>query len=288
MNDMSLSNLREEILSVIPSESLKRRLKEPDYCPSEQDLLVIAFNYAPDYDTRLRLLEGLEQTTSGTVREYTARVLEMQRRILADFCKPAKDAVFELHIKDTPDAWDERYLCRTYESAVGCIALFYKEYEGVSGETEASRYRIVKRRIRSEGEPFAEDALGEMILLPGQRIYSVDLHDEAYHFRDGDGVTVDPWEALFPNYIGHGDAVKCIDPPTGKAFYGVAYRFDEAQIDSCYVLPLTDRTLNEADLEHLHDGHEHVLMPLVEQIDASELPEALRENYQRYLQAIQK
>ena len=288
MNDMSLSNLREEILSVIPSESLKRRLKEPDYCPSEQDLLVIAFNYAPDYDTRLRLLEGLEQTTSGTVREYTARVLEMQRRILADFCKPAKDAVFELHIKDTPDAWDERYLCRTYESAVGCIALFYKEYEGVSGETEASRYRIVKRRIRSEGEPFAEDALGEMILLPGQRIYSVDLHDEAYHFRDGDGVTVDPWEALFPNYIGHGDAVKCMDPPTGKNFYGVAYRFDEAMIDSCYVLPLTDRTLNEADLEHLHDGHEHVLMPLVEQIDASELPEALRENYQRYLQAIQK
>jgi hypothetical protein len=288
MNDTSLSKLREEILSVIPSESLKRHLKAADYCPSDQDLLNIAFHYAPDYDTRLRLLQGLEQTTSGAVREYTARVLEMQRRILADFCRPADDAVFELHIKDTPDAWDERYLCRTYESAVGCIALFYKEYEGVSGETEASCYRIVKRRIRSEGEPFAEDALGEMILLPGQKLYSVDLYDEAHDFREGDGVAIDPWETLFPNDIGHGDAVKCMEPATGKTFYGVAYRFDEAQIDSCYVLPLTDRTLNEADLEHLHDAHDHVLMPLVEQIDASALPEKLKENYQLYLQCIQK
>ena len=288
MNDTSLNNLREEILSVIPSESLKRRLKEPDYRPSDQDLLVIAYNYAPDYDTRLRLLEGLEQKTSGAVREYIARVLEMQRRMLADFCRSADDAVFELHIRDTPDAWDERYLCRTYEAAVGCIALFYKEYEGVSGETEASRYRIVKRRIRSEGEPFAEDALGEVILLPGQKLYSVELYDEAYNVGDSDDATIDPWERLFPNYIGHGDAVRCTNPATGKTFYGVAYRFDEAQIDSCYVLPLTDRTLNAEDLAHLHDGHDHVLMPFVEQIDASELPEKYRENYPLYLQAIQK
>ena len=41
MNDTNLNNLRKEILSVIPSESLKRRLKEPDYRPSDQDLLVI-------------------------------------------------------------------------------------------------------------------------------------------------------------------------------------------------------------------------------------------------------
>lgn len=288
MNDMSLSKLQEEILSVIPSESLKRHLKAVDYCPSDSDLLNIAFNYAPDYDTRLRLLEGLEQTTTGTVREYTARVLEMQRRMLADFCRPADDAVFELHIKDTPDAWDERYLCRTYEAAIERIGLFYKEYEDVSAETEVSRYRIVKRRILLEGEPFAEDALGEMILLPGQKLYSVDLHDEAYYVQDGGDITVDPWETLFPNYIGHGDAVRCLHPATGKTFCGVAYRFDVAQIGSCYVLPLTDRTLNAEDLEHLHDGHEHVPMPLVEQIDASELPEKYRENYPLYLQAIQK
>ena len=185
MNDMSLSKLQEEILSVIPSESLKRHLKAADYCPSDQDLLNIAFHYAPDYDTRLRLLQGLEQTTSGAVREYTARVLEMQRRILADFCQPAPDAVFELHIKDTPDEWDERYLCRTYEAAVGCIALFYKEYESVTGETEASRYRIVKRRILSEGDPFAEDALGEMILLPGQKLSATATRSSAWSPRPG-------------------------------------------------------------------------------------------------------
>lgn len=63
MNDTTLNNLREEILSVIPSESLKRRLKEPDYRPSDQDLLVIAYNYAPDC-TKVKT-EASPSRTSG-------------------------------------------------------------------------------------------------------------------------------------------------------------------------------------------------------------------------------
>lgn len=51
------------------------------------------------------------------------------------------------------------------------------------------------------------------------------------------------------------------------------------------MLPLSER-MPEPD--RLHDAHEHVPMTLVEQIDAAELPEALKESYALCLQYIQK
>lgn len=74
-----MADLTREIISSIPSESLKRHLKAVDYRPSDADLLTIAFSYAPDYDTRIRFLQGLEQMLSGELRDYAARVLQLHR-----------------------------------------------------------------------------------------------------------------------------------------------------------------------------------------------------------------
>ncbi len=276
----------DQIVSIIPSETLKREIKAADYRLPEADLLTISFRYAADFDTRIQLLRKLENLFSGELKAYTARLINVQLQMLDDFMQPADDAVFELRIREAPDIYEERYLCRSYTAALQMISLFYEEYAGISAETDDSWYRIDKRRILSEDAAFSEDTLGTLILLPGKRVYSVDVFSSYEHMAetcDGKCLHCARYcvlckEPLFPAFIRNGDPVKCTELH-GKTFFGIACQFDDSPCSDCYVIPLDSNPIRCHDYANIHDFHMHFPLPQVERLEADDIPEELREDY---------
>ncbi len=277
--------LTKRILDLIRSEGLKAKLRETGFWPTDRELLSLAFDCAPDFDTRIELLRELENEFTGEYREYIKRLIAEQKAALEEFKKPSPDVVFELHIKEDPDSYDERYLCGSYEAALKTIALFWQEYE--CAEKELTHYRIVKRKVYrgGEDEPFAEDELGEMDLLPGCVIYSVDIWANDRSAEGCDGCCFEcsrpcarNHDISFPCFIRHGDPVKWTDH-SGRVSFGIALFGGDEPCEEYYVIPLDSERILLHDFKNMHYDHEHILAPLAERITADELPERMRADY---------
>ena len=286
--------LRNKILSLLPSAALKKQISLSGCQFSDTDLLFIAWNYAPDYEERIALLQTLEQCFSGELKEYTSRVIHTQKLMLESFMKPDKDAVFELHIKETSSSWDERYLCKSYQDALRTIPLFYQEYN--CQETDSSRYTIVKRRVVSGDMKFSEDELGELVLLPGMKVYSIDLY--AYsHLAEECEPDVNCMECSrpcvrinktpFPPFLRNGDAVKYRDH-NGKESFGTVLIFDDPPFSEYYIIPLWSHAVRYHDYINAYDDHRHIPAPLVDRVSEEDLPEKYREDYKAYSQYVKK
>ena len=278
-----MCDIQKRIVSLIPSETLRHEIREKRYALSEADLLLIAFRYAPDQDTRLQLLRELSPMLSDELKAYAERVIKLQGRMLAEFVESADDAVFELHMQDSPDAYDDRYLCRTYDAAIHMIALFYEKYGGK--EHPSSRYRIVKRRVLSSSSAFSEDEIGWLVLLPGSKIHSVRLYTYDHRAEKCDGqcfrcekCCVACSELAFPPFTKHGDAVRIIRP-SGQEAFGIVCMFNDSSCSDLYVIPLDCEAVRSHEYANIHHAHEHVPLPQAERIEAEELPEKMREDY---------
>ena len=275
--------LYDRIVSLIPSESLKNQIRLTGHRLSDVDLLCTAFRYAPDYDTRIELLQMLEQRYTGELRAYTSRLIHTQRQMLESFIRQEDNAVFELHIKDTPDAYDERYLCRSFDAAQRTIPQFHKEYR-FARENGLSRYTIKKRRVLSGDGDFSEDELGELVLLPGNRVYSVDMwsYDEPVSCEVECGDCDLPCEknrqVVFPQFIRHGEAVRYRDY-NGNDSYGIAFDPLDRNCSEYYVIPLNSLSVRYHDFDDILGGHQHIPAPLAERIDEETLPEKMKEDY---------
>lgn len=285
-----LDELQRRIVSLIPSTSLKKQIKLTNYRLSDADMLSTAYRYANDYDTRMELLQMLEQHFSGELRDYTSRLIQVQRQMLESFLEPEDNAVYELHIKDTPDAYDERYLCKSFDAALRIIPLFFKEYD--CEENALSRYTIVKRRILSDEADFSEDELGELEMLPGMRVYSVGMWSFDHQAEACSGQCfecnrpcADCHETVFPNFIQHGDAVKFYDF-SGKESYGIAFSLDDQPCSDYYVIPLDSDAVCYRDFANIHNAHHHIPAPLTERIEEEAIPEKMRADYKACLQYI--
>ena len=113
------NNLQDKIISLIPSESLKKQIRLSGFQFSDKDLLSTAYHYAPDFETRIELLQMLAQTFSGALKAYVSRLILVQQQMLESFLTREDDVIYELHIKDTPDAYDERYICLKNKLKIG-------------------------------------------------------------------------------------------------------------------------------------------------------------------------
>lgn len=285
-----LDELQSRIVSLIPSASLKNQIRLTNHCFSDADLLSIAFHYAPDYDTRMELLQMLEQHFTGELRDYVARLIQVQRQMLEVFLKQESNAVYELHIKDTPDAYDERYLCKSFDAALRIIPLFFKEYD--CRENALTRYTIVKRRVLSKEDDFSEDELGDLVLLTGLRIFSVSMWSFDHQAEECSGQCLtcnrpcaDCHEALFPQFLQHGDAVRFCDF-SGKESYGITLVYDNLPCSDYYVIPLDSDAVRYHDFANVHHAHQHIPAPLTERIEMESLPKEMKADYMACLQYI--
>lgn len=285
-----LDELQSRIVSLIPSTSLKNQIRLINHRLSDADLLSTAYRYAADYDARVELLQMLEQQFTGDLRDYTSKLIHVQRQMLEVFLKPEDNTVYELHIKDTPDAYDERYLCKSFDAAIRIIPLFFQEYD--CEENSLTRYTIVKRRVLSEEADFSDDELGELVMLAGMRVYSVNMWSFDHQAEECAGQCLncnspcaDCHETIFPQFIQHGDAVKFYDL-SGKESYGIALAFNNLPCSECYVIPLDSDAVRYHDFDNIHDAHQHIPAPLTERIEEAALPEEIRADYKACLKYI--
>lgn len=285
-----LDELQSRIVSLIPSTSLKNQIRLINHRLSDADLLSTAYRYAADYDTRVELLQMLEQQFTGDLRDYTSKLIHVQRQMLEVFLKPEDNTVYELHIKDTPDAYDERYLCKSFDAAIRIIPLFFQEYD--CEENSLTRYTIVKRRVLPEEADFSDDELGELVMLAGMRVYSVNMWSFDHQAEECAGQCLncnspcaDCHETIFPQFIQHGDAVKFYDL-SGKESYGIALAFNNLPCSEYYVIPLDSDAVRYHDFDNIHDAHQHIPAPLTERIEEAALPEEIRADYKACLKYI--
>lgn len=80
-----LDELQSRIVSLIPSTSLKNHIRLINHRLSDADLLSTAYRYAADYDARVELLQMLEQQFTGDLRDYTSKLIHVQRQMLEVF-----------------------------------------------------------------------------------------------------------------------------------------------------------------------------------------------------------
>lgn len=285
-----LDELQSRIVSLIPSTSLKNQIRLINHRLSDADLLSTAYRYAADYDARVELLQMLEQQFTGDLRDYTSKLIHVQRQMLEVFLKPEDNTVYELHIRDTPDAYDERYLCKSFDAAIRIIPLFFQEYD--CEENSLTRYTIVKRRVLSEEADFSDDELGELVMLAGMRVYSVNMWSFDHQAEECAGQCLncnspcaDCHETIFPQFIQHGDAVKFYDL-SGKESYGIALAFNNLPCSEYYVIPLDSDAVRYHDFDNIHDAHQHIPAPLTERIEEAALPEEIRADYKACLKYI--
>ena len=284
-----LSSLHDRIVSLLPSKGLKDAIQKTGCHFSDRELLSIAFHYAPDFDARLSLLEELAASFEAELQAYARQIAAHQRAMLDAFQRRDACTVYELHIHETPDAYDERYLCAGYDACLKLIPLFYLQYHAT--ETDQARYEITKRKLFSalDGEAFAEDELGSVTLLAGGRVYSVDVYSMSQVRKEqADGSfewelpCIPDEEILFPCFTKDAAAVRFTEL-SGAAGYGVLLQGKENPCSECYVLPLDSDAMERRDFENIHDAHQHVLCPMVEVVPPEELPAQMRANYEAFL-----
>ena len=279
-------SLHNRIVNLIPSEDLRNAIKSAEYQLTDIALLATAYHCAPDFSSRIEHLQMLEAVFTGEIKAYTARIIETQHQMLDTFLRNETGVAFELHIKETPDAYDETYLCSSFEAAMKMIPLFFQEYN--CNETALTRYRITKRRVFSanEGEVFTEDYLGEAILLPGGIIQSVEM--DGFCAEDCDGLCQDcercciyRQEILYPCFTDHADAVK-YRKHDGSVGYGVVLQWDDAPTNESYIIPLDSEQVRYHDFINAHYAHEHIPSVFVARISVDSLSDEMQKDYLAY------
>ena len=283
--------LCKRIVSLLPSKALKQEIENSAFVFSDIDLLSIAFQYAPDYDTRLEILKLLEASFEGELKVYTSRLIEVQRRMLASFIKHEDNEIYELHIKEKPEGYDNRYLCASYDAALKMIPLFYQEYE--CEEQDSAIYEITKRRVFYGGGQalFSEDELGDMFLLPGGKIESVDVWDLEHAAEGCSGKCYccsrlcARKDVIFPDFIAHYSPVKYKTPHTA-AEYGIAFNEDHSPGTDVYIVPLDCTTMRCHDYENIFNAHEHIPAPFVEPVQKGDLPADLQKIYDDFISKV--
>ena len=106
------------------------------------------------------LIEASGASEPMSIVQSIAMVVDMSESYdLPSICR-LDNVVYELHIKTTPEAWEENYLCASYNAALVCIDRFYEEYADINvKETEQTRYKILKRKIFSVSDKFDDEIL---------------------------------------------------------------------------------------------------------------------------------
>ena len=288
---MTRSQLQSEILSCLWSGDMKRIIAQTGYCFTEEDLFGIAYHFAPSFEERLRLL-GLLADHAPAVSLRACAVISWEKACLARFRQAEAGAVYELLIKETPDAWEERYLCQTYETALEMLAGFCAEYD-CDLDTDQSYCAIRKRKILQPGKPFGEDWAGECDFARGKILVSVDGPPHMTEngpcpsggCGDCENRCVIDLEPCFPALVPDCAPVR-YRLGIGRTALGIHLNFSRLPaMERCYIIPFAGALLSSDDFEAnwgYHD-HQHIPGPNVELVPVEELSPENQERYHRFL-----
>ena len=284
--------LTDEIIDLLPSKSLKRKIKDCNYTFSEANLFRIIFYYAKEFDERIELMERFAAQATADVAAYARECIRWQKEILAQFMEAEAGIVYELEIS-CGGGWEETFICSTFDAAMKMINLFYDEYGDLGAvETDQTRYTLVKRRIY-DGDPeraYCEDQEAICILGAGKKVLTVDDFRLSNSDPECDGVCLHcvklciHHDLHFPCFWKELDVVR-YTAANGKVRYGICLQSEE--YDPCqfvYVIPLDCEAMRYHAFAKVHRFHDHIAPPLLEIVSAEELDEQMWQDCQAYLE----
>ena len=277
-----------EIIELLPSVDLKAKIKDTNHQFTEEELLQIIYRYTPTFEVRLSWLERFSEIASPAVSALAKVYMEYEQDNFNRFINAPEGFVYELCIKDTPDSYEEKYLCSSYNAALACIDRFYEEYADFAKETEKTRYKIMKRKIFSENGRFEEDAYGICVLGPNKAVIEVS------DYKNPSDCELDTMcseckeicprrcdDVYFPCFA-HDHAIIQYCDYEGKDCFGVNLCLrDECDgmATEFYVIPLASSTIREHRFADYFNGHQHIELPRATLASAEDLDETMRKNY---------
>ena len=281
---MNQTQIQERIVSLLPSQTLRKAIAGQNYILREIDLVRTTWIYVPLLEDKLEILDELSLAKGKRASELAKNVRAYLLAMRNAFLKGSPEAVYELRIKSAPDSYEEKYICRSYETAVRMIEGFWQEYGHLSDaeEREQTIYHIVKRRILDD--VFQEDELGDCMLNGELKVIWMDdysVNREDYGIKNS-GMQ----DVFFPRCIQDLSPVRYVIPGRFPE-YGLAVHLDEdaEQIFEYYILKLNADANFEWDENAVFCAHEHIDPPYVECIPVEELPETMQSNYQKFIEA---
>lgn len=277
-----------EIIELLPSAELKAKIKETNHQFKENELLQIIYRYAPTFDARIDLLERFSNIATSDAAALAGIYIEYERQNFSRFIETPDGFVYELCIKETPEAYEEKYLCSSYHAALVCIDRFYEEYAGVgTKETEKSRYKIIKRKVFSENDMFEEDAYAECVLGANKTVLEVsdyrnpaDCNAEIICSECKEMCPRRCDNLSFPCFV-HNYAVIKYQDYNGSEHFGVNICWGkcDGMAQELYVIPLDSSEIREHRFDADFLNHVHIELPLVTLASPDDLDETMRRNY---------
>ena len=277
-----------EIIELLPSVDLKAKIKDTNHQFTEDELLQIIYRYAPTFELRLSLLERFSEIAAPTVSVLAKAYIEYEQNNYNRFIAAPEGFVYELSIKETPDSYEEKYLCSSYNAALVCIDRFYEEYADFSKETEKTRYKILKRKIFSENDKFDEDDYGVCVLGSNKTVLEVsDYENPADCELDtmcSECKEICPRrcdDVCFPCFAHNHAIIKYCDYE-GKDCFGVNLCLGnecDGMATEFYVIPLDSSTIRDHRFADDFYDHQHIELPLATLATPDDLDETMKKNY---------
>lgn len=277
-----------EIIGLLPSVELKAKIKETNHQFKENELLQIIYRYAPTFDARIDLLERFSRIAEPDVSELARAYIKYEQENFSRFIEATEGFVYELCIKDTPNSYEEKYLCSSYQAALVCIDRFYEEYAQINTkETSESRYKIIKRKVFSKNDTFEEDSYAECVLGAEKTVLEVsDYRNPAdcdSEIMCSECKEICPRrcdDVSFPCFV-HNYAVIKYRNYEGVEQFGVNICLGDCDkmAQELYVIPLNSSEIREHRFDAEFFDHEHIELPFATLASPDDLDETMRKNY---------
>ena len=288
---MTYQEIQREIVNCVPSEHLKTAVAQTEHVFAPQELLVLAYRYAPDQAKRMELLMLLAHDVPE-IAEHAQALISYQEQMTEAYMTPSADAVYELLVHEAGAREPERCLCASFEAALARLRWYRERYADIPGGEET--YSIVKRRILSAEDEAKDDEMGECRVDADGTLLCLDMYDGLNEWggcpEDCDDCDECPRicmnhmkEAACPMFVGPWDFVRFRNW-VGWTTWGVALpQVEPDPLETeITVYRLDGETVHYRDMDEVFFSHWHVALPQVETVTAEELPSVWREDAVAY------
>ncbi|MDE6585014.1 MAG: hypothetical protein K2K15_06400, partial [Anaeroplasmataceae bacterium] len=293
---MTKKTFQNKVVSLLPSITIKKYVKENGFTFRDCDLFNIIKEYAEYFDERVNLLnQSLEFITDPQVKKHIKQFIKEEHRNLEYFLHPEPNYVYDVEISKY-----ERYLAPTFDSAKSTIQSYWRCYKKYSEEKKDTTYSISKRRIAnrvSAKDIDRIDEIAEVELDYKQKLKRVHVYvySSSPKIIEEEVISYPPIfkKGAFVRYIPDwksyqiDDDVHVIKIDNNDDFiYGIN-SFDNSgedvacvlMLDSPYVKTRTIDTVDEYGRYPFLMSHDHIDFGRIELVSLDEVPTEVKEDY---------
>lgn len=301
----------DKVINLLPSKDLVNHVKAEKFVFDEEALLKFINDYAPDFNTKLKLFgEAVNVFESKTAISYAKKLIAHNEKAYAEFMRSDKNCVYEIKIKCFPDdADEEKLLTCTFDEAIEMIKCWLKCYRDVGAKDNIlSRYTITKKTTnlpRSPRDIYKGNVgeLGECVLGYKFNVLDVSFYALGNEIRCKSSLDCEDCKTpcvsclmpSFPHFLNQYDLVAYYQDRlnnTTKPEYGIfAYDMDKCDSDS-YFIHLDNEYIKNRKVDctdengyyEVYNAHSHPSYAELFKPDITDVP---KEIYDDYLYAVE-